>query len=114
SGTESSHTDLLNGLKQAGLQPLDLTDILLTHAHIDHYGGLSPLHPLTNAKIGVHQLDFQTVAHHEARLALTSIRLASFLAHAGLAKEEAESLLNIHRFTKAIYKSVAIDFTYEA
>ncbi len=41
SGTESSHSDLLNGLEQAGLQPSDLTHILLTHAHIDHYGGLS-------------------------------------------------------------------------
>ena len=114
SGTESSHSDLMNGLKQAGLQPSDLTHILLTHAHIDHYGGLSQLHPLTNARIGVHELDLQTVAHHEARLALTSRRLASFLAETGLAKEEAESLLTIYRFTKAIYKSVAIDFSYEA
>ena len=114
SGTESSHLDLLNGLKQAGIQPSDLTHILLTHAHIDHYGGLSQLRPLTNAKIGVHELDLQTVAHHEARLALTSRRLASFLAEAGLAKEEAESLLNIYRFTKAIYRSVPVDFTYEA
>ncbi len=114
SGTESSHADLLNGLEQAGLQPLDLTHILLTHAHIDHYGGLSKLKPLTDAKIGCHGLDVQTVAHHEARLALTSRRLASFLAETGLAKEETETLLNIYRFTKAIYQSVPVDFTYEA
>ena len=114
SGTESSHSDLLNGLKQVGLQPSDLTHILLTHAHIDHYGGLPQLHPLTKAQIGVHELDLQTVAHHEARLALISRRLASFLAETGLAKEEAESLLSIYRFTKAIYKSVPVDFTYEA
>jgi glyoxylase-like metal-dependent hydrolase (beta-lactamase superfamily II) len=114
SGTESSHSDLLNGLKQAGIQPSDLTHILLTHAHIDHYGGLSQLRPLTNAKIGVHELDLQTVAYHEARLALTSRRLTSFLADAGIAQEEAEFLLNIYRFTKAIYRSVPIDFTYEA
>jgi len=114
SGTESSHSDLLNGLERGGLQPSDLTHILLTHAHIDHYGGLSNLKPLTDAKIGCHGLDVQTIAHHNARLALTSQRLASFFAEAGLAKEEAESLLNIHRFTKAIYQSVPVDFTYEA
>jgi len=122
SGTEPSHSDLLNGLKQAGLQsfdtaqgkPSDLTHILLTHAHIDHYGGLSKLKPLTDAKIGCHELDIQTVAHHEARLALTSRRLASFLAETGLPKEESDSVLNIYRFTKAIYKSVPVDFTYEA
>jgi len=114
SGTESSHADLLNGLEQAGLQPSDLTYILLTHAHIDHYGGLSKLKPLTDAKIGCHELDVQTVTHHEARLAFTSHRLASFLAETGLAKEETETLLNIYRFTKAIYQSVPVDYTYKA
>src|SRR5688500_2011223 len=114
SGTESSHADLLNGLEQAGLHPSDLTHMLLTHAHIDHYGGLSKFQPLTDAKIGCHELDVQTVAYHEARLALTSRRLASFLAETALAKEEADSLLNIYRYTKAIYKSVPVNFTYEA
>ena len=54
----------------------------------------------------------QTVAHHEARLALIGRRLASFLAESGLAKEETETLLGIYRFTKALYKSVPVDFTY--
>jgi len=114
SGTEASHEDLIKGLQEAGLQPSDLTHILLTHAHIDHYGGLAKLKPLTNAKIGCHELDVQTVAHHDARLALIGRRLASYLTEAGLAKEEAESLLSIYRFTKALYRSVPVDFTYEA
>jgi len=113
SGTDSSHDDLVNGMEQAGLQPSDLTHILLTHAHIDHYGGLTRLKPLTQAKIGCHELDVQTVVHHEASLALTSHRLASFLGETGLAKEEAESLLGIYRFTKALYQSVPVDFTYD-
>lgn len=113
SGTDTSHEDLLRGLKQANLAASDLTHILLTHAHIDHYGGLSKLKPLTNAKIGCHQLDVQTVAHHAARLALVSRRLASFLADAGLANEEADSLLGMYRFTKSLYHSVSVDFTYD-
>ena len=114
SGTDSSHEDLMDGLQHAGLQPADLTHILLTHAHIDHYGGLSKLKPLTRAQVGCHELDLQTVVHHEARLALISRRLAYFLAETGLAKEEAESLLNIYRFTKALYQSTSVDLTYEA
>lgn len=113
SGTDISHEDLLNGLQQAGLQPSDLNHILLTHAHIDHYGGLARLKPVTSAKIGCHELDLQTVAHHEARLALIGRRLASFLTDAGITKDEADTLLGIYRFTKAIYRSVPVDFTYD-
>ncbi len=112
SGTDTSHDDLLNGLGQAGIASNDLTHILLTHAHIDHYGGLTRLKPLTSAKIGCHELDVQTVAHHEARHALVSRRLASFLMEAGLARDEADSLLSIYRFTKTMYASVPVDFVY--
>jgi glyoxylase-like metal-dependent hydrolase (beta-lactamase superfamily II) len=114
SGTETSHSHLLQGLQKAGLEPQDLTHILLTHAHIDHYGGLSPLKPLTQAKIGVHELDLQTVSYHEARLALSGRRLACFLADAGVPEEMCEQLLSIYRLTKAIYQSVPVDLTYEA
>ena len=114
SGTEASHKNLLEGFDRAGIRPSDLTHILLTHAHIDHYGGLRQLKPLTNARIGVHELDAQTVAHHDARLALISRRLASFLAESGLAEETRDQLLGIYRLAKALYQSVPVDFTYES
>ena len=114
SGTDISHEDLLNGLKKARLQPSDLNYILLTHAHIDHYGGLSKLRSLTNAKIGCHELDLQTVTHHDARMALNGRRLASFLAETGLSDETRDSLLGINRFPQAIYQSTPVDLTYES
>ena len=114
SGTDASHLNLLDGLSRAGLQPSGLTHILLTHAHIDHYGGLSKLHEITQAKIGVHELDVQTVAHHEARLALIGRRLASFLAETGLTEETREQILSLYRFSKLLYQSVPVDFTLEA
>ncbi|RPJ22300.1 MAG: MBL fold metallo-hydrolase [Chloroflexi bacterium] len=114
SGTDASHENLLSGLQQAGLQPSDLTHIVLTHAHIDHFGGLTKLRPITSARIGVHELDLQTVAHHEARLALIGRRLASFLVETGLAEETRDQVLSMYRFTKAIYQSVPVDFAYEA
>jgi len=114
SGTDPSHENLLSGLEQIGIRPSDLTHILLTHAHIDHFGGLSKVRPITSAKIGVHELDVQAVAHHEGRLALIGRRLASFLAETGLPEETRDQILSIYHFSKAIYRSVPVDFTYDA
>jgi glyoxylase-like metal-dependent hydrolase (beta-lactamase superfamily II) len=114
SGTDTSHENLLSGFHQAGIRPSDLTHILLTHAHIDHFGGLAKLRPLTNAQIGCHELDVQTVAHHEARLAWRGRRFASFLDETGLAQETREQVLTLYRFSKAIYQSVPVDFVFEA
>jgi glyoxylase-like metal-dependent hydrolase (beta-lactamase superfamily II) len=113
SGTEKSHQDLLDGLREVGMRPSDLTHILLTHAHIDHYGGLSPLRPITQAKIGVHELDLQTVAYHEENQALLGRRFASFLLETGLAEDKRNHLLSMYHFTEAFYRSVPVDFTYE-
>jgi glyoxylase-like metal-dependent hydrolase (beta-lactamase superfamily II) len=113
SGSEKSNADLLRGLAAAGYQLSNLTHILLTHGHIDHYGGLPFLRERTQAQIGLHELDLQTVFHHEARLAIMSHRLDDFLAGAGIPAERRAELLHLYRFTKALYRSVPVDFTYE-
>jgi glyoxylase-like metal-dependent hydrolase (beta-lactamase superfamily II) len=114
SGTEKSHQDLLDGFKKVGIQASELTHILITHAHIDHFGGLAPLRSITQAKIGIHELDLQTVAYHDANQALLGRRFASFLTEAGLAQEKRDPLLSMYHFAEAFYRSVPVDFTYEA
>jgi len=114
SGSARSNEDLQRGFELAGYRFSALTHILLTHGHIDHYGGLSFLRERTQAQIGLHELDWQTVSHHEARLAIMSHRLDDFLAGAGIPAERRAELLNMYRFTKALYRSVPVDFTYEA
>jgi glyoxylase-like metal-dependent hydrolase (beta-lactamase superfamily II) len=114
SGSENSNADLEAGLAAAGISPADLTHILLTHGHIDHYGGLAYLRGHTKALVGVHELDLGTITTHEARLAILSRKLEAFLAQAGILAERRAELLNMYRFTKALYHSVPVDFTYEA
>ena len=113
SGTEKSHQDLLQGLQKAGVRAEELTHILLTHAHIDHFGGLSKLRTLTQAGIGVHEMDLQNVTCHEANRALMGHRFASFLYETGLSAEARDQLLSMYRLTETIYQSVPVDFCYE-
>lgn len=114
SGSDSSNAGLEAGLGGAGVRPEDLTHILLTHGHIDHYGGLAYLRDRTSASIGVHELDLGTITTHEARLAILSRKLEAFLVQAGIPAAQRSDLLAMYRFTKALYRSVPVDFTYEA
>ena len=114
SGSESSNENLERGLDAAGVRFSGLTHILLTHGHIDHYGGLVNLRERTKAQIGVHELDLGTITTHEARLIILSRKLENFLIQAGIPSERRAELLRMYRFTKALYHSVEIDFTYEA
>jgi len=117
-GNEPSNAGIEAGFSQAGeilgrsLRITDLTHILITHGHIDHFCGLMYLRKRTGAQVGVHELDLQTLAHHEERLALISPRLCQFLVEAGIPAEERENLLNLYRFTKAFYRSMPVDFTF--
>jgi glyoxylase-like metal-dependent hydrolase (beta-lactamase superfamily II) len=114
SGSDVSNEELENGFTKVGVSITELTHILLTHGHIDHYGGLGFLRERTNAKIGVHELDLGTVTMHESRLALLGSQLDTFLARGGIPDERRAELLNMYRFTKKFHHSIPVDFTYKA
>jgi glyoxylase-like metal-dependent hydrolase (beta-lactamase superfamily II) len=44
-------------LKRAGFQLQDISHILITHAHIDHVGGLAEIQAATKAEVWVHEID---------------------------------------------------------
>ena len=114
SGADLSNVGLVENFEQIGVQFSDLTHILLTHGHIDHYGGLGYLREHTTAEFGVHELDLGTVTAHEARLSILSNKLDGFLLQAGIEPERRAELLAMYRFTKKFHHSVPVDFTYEA
>lgn len=92
----------------------NLTHVLITHAHIDHFGGLGYVHSRSQARVGVHELDRRILTNYEERLAVVGRRLDEFLIEAGVSAESRGKLLAMYKMTKSLYHSVPVDFTYEA
>jgi glyoxylase-like metal-dependent hydrolase (beta-lactamase superfamily II) len=92
----------------------DLTHILITHGHIDHFGGLTFVRPRTPALIGVHELDLRNLTNYEERLTVVARRLDEFLQEAGVSAARRLELIELYKITKSLLRSVRVDFTYES
>jgi glyoxylase-like metal-dependent hydrolase (beta-lactamase superfamily II) len=120
SGFGRSNSDLLDGFHRISsaigyqLTLADVSHIFLTHAHIDHFGGLPFIRDNTQALIGIHELDRRIITNYEETLALVSKRLANYFVEAGLPEAQIAHLIEIYRINKSLYHSVECDFTYES
>jgi glyoxylase-like metal-dependent hydrolase (beta-lactamase superfamily II) len=120
SGLGNSNDHLEAGLQTASElsgEPValeNLTHVLITHGHIDHFGGLSYVRPRTPALLGVHELDRRNLTNYEERLTIVARRLNLFFIEAGISEHLREGLLDMYNLTKGLFRSVIVDFTYEA
>jgi len=120
SGFGDSNAQLEAGFEQASqaagrrIRFEDLTYILISHGHIDHFGGLVFLREHTHALVGIHELDLGNLANYEERVAIAENRLKAYLVEAGVAEQKREGILDMYRFNKMLFHSVKVDFTYEA
>ncbi len=119
SGMERPNTDMLAGF--AALQETfgcaftlaDINTILITHGHIDHFGGLNFVRGYTDAPVGVHILDRRVLSNHEERVVFAYRRLETFLEGAGVTAEQRETLMSVYLFAKTYYRSTPVDFLLE-
>jgi glyoxylase-like metal-dependent hydrolase (beta-lactamase superfamily II) len=101
SGREESTRDILQGFEtirgQFGesVQLGDVKRILMTHAHIDHFGGLADILHHTEAEVGIHPLDCRMVAAFDERLVVSNNLLRAFLIQAGLSEERQAEMIAV-------------------
>lgn len=120
SGIGDSPQQLINGINEAGssysdhnFTSEDLTHVLITHGHIDHFGGLTDILLQSNPLVGVHELDCRNLTNYEEQRVLVLRKLEDYLIEAGVDAEERENLLGLYRFTKQFFQSVAVDLRFE-
>lgn len=114
SQTASTHDDL--GRAHAVLAQVfderrgldDIGDLVVSHAHIDHFGGVAAWKQ-KGARVHVHELDARVITRFEERIVVAAMQLRVFLERAGLDERARAELEQMYVFTKQLFKSVPVD-----
>lgn len=118
SGYGQANDQILEGLGEVSRdlgRKFDLSSIqqvLITHAHIDHFGGIPFIQKYSDARVGIHTLDRRILANYEESLILATRKLKQYFIRAGVEKNRQEDLLELYQFYKVLFHSVIVDRSF--
>ena len=87
----------------------DIKRVVVTHGHVDHYGGLGAVRDQTRAPVAVHELDRRVLTNHEERLILAGRAVSLFLWRAGVSDTSHTSLMGMYGWSKGLFRSIEVE-----
>lgn len=114
SGLDGSNQSLLRAFDQLrddfgeSVQLHDVTDVILTHAHIDHFGGVNFVVERSGAAVHIHELDSNVIRHFHDSLILSSKNLHLFLDRAGIPPDRVATLIEMNKWSKDYFQSTSV------
>jgi glyoxylase-like metal-dependent hydrolase (beta-lactamase superfamily II) len=113
SGFGPANQQLLAGLEKVrdefgeSVTLADVERIIITHGHIDHFGGLAFLHAQApQAEIAIHELDARILTAFDERVAVAKRGIRRFLQDAGVGNELLPGFMDIYGFSKKNVQSL--------
>ncbi|MCR4316515.1 MAG: MBL fold metallo-hydrolase [Planctomycetes bacterium] len=87
----------------------DLDHVIITHAHLDHFGGTK--HILDNARprLWIHDLDAKVLTAFEERTFVASRGLERYIRENGMPEKMRASVMEMYLATKATFSSIRVD-----
>lgn len=119
SGELDSPREILSGLEQIApdfgerFVPSDIETILLTHAHIDHFGGANELARRLKAQVACHRFDSRIIESFSERASVANARYVTFLAEMGVESEKIDPILRGFGFLPGRVRSTPVDRTLD-
>jgi glyoxylase-like metal-dependent hydrolase (beta-lactamase superfamily II) len=90
----------------------DIKRIIITHGHIDHFGGLAAVHArVPQAEIAIHELDSRILTAFEERVAVAKKAIRRFLQAAGVHADMLPGFMDIYGFSKKNAHSLPVTRT---
>lgn len=87
----------------------DVQRLLITHGHVDHFGGANYVLEKSGAALAIHALDVSTLQNFEERRIVAAKDLQIFLERAGLSRERIAHMMAMYHWSKGIFQPVHVD-----
>lgn len=115
SGWDSANNDLVKSFETISeefgesVSLKDVGIVIVTHGHIDHFGGVNFVIDESAADLWIHELDASVIRHFKERLLYSSTNVHLFLQRSGLSEDRVNALIQMNKWSKDTFHPREVD-----